>query len=113
MAKAKAIIEELESPLTLADASELVVAKLIDRLDELDPPIREKFDAYWIKVFLELVVHIIDHCEEQNVADTLYEIEKSPDGLRARVLRRRLALNLPTGIKNPLSEEERVPWPTT
>lgn len=107
MARIKAILEELESTLTLADASELVVAKLIDKLDELDPGLREKFDTYWAKTFLELVVHIVDHCEEQNVADTLYDIEKAPEGLRSRVLRRRLALNLPPGTKNQLSEEER------
>jgi hypothetical protein len=107
MAKAKAIIEELESPLTLADASELVVVKLKKRLEEIDAPAGMKFDAFWAKTFIDLIVYIVEHCEEQNVAETLYDIEKAPDGLRARVLRRRLALSLPPGTKNQLDEGER------
>ena len=90
-----------------ADAAELFAVEVMDQLKELAPEVIAKFDRSWFNVFVDLTTAVINRCDEASVRATVEKIEKSPDCLEARVLRRRFARSLPAEAVNQLDDTGR------
>jgi hypothetical protein len=103
----KQILDDLTSPMTPADGAELFAVLVMDKLKQIAPEVIAKFDRSWFDIFVNLAIAVVNRCAEADVKATLEEINRKPEALQARILRRRFARSLPLEAVQQLDDTGR------